>query len=349
MIMRPNAITRRIFMAALSLLFAMSCGGAEEAEIELVPAARLGHRGHVQVKQVEWNVTHPKMGQKVTVCKVVPEDRLYQKTLIPLAESYGMKRQLKWDANNGGSPENGSIRYKKEEGFGVMQLNPETGYKYFTLKLSDRSKRDADGDLMLNEMPSKDEAVKISLAWLKKLGIGEDLLARDPSGLGGLYVQFGGTTQTGRNRKLGREVTSQLSMRMIFPCAIGGIPAFWNGKGGCYIVELGDGGEFTRADWCVRSSAPIGEFQLLSRDELTLAIQQGFCWVEAPLKAEKIEITIVQLLAYHGRDTDKQKHFPPIWMMAAQPVGKPDDAVWLYIPALRQHRDKYPPLPAAQE
>ena len=144
---------------------------------------------------------------------------------------------------------------------------------------------------------------------------------------------------------MGKEVTSQISLHLIFPCVIGGLPAYWNGYGGCYEVNLGDGGDLSRVDWCVRPSESIGEFQLLSRDEMTKAIKEGFCWVEEPLEAERIEVTAVQLLAYHGRDDDTQKHFAPLWMLSVRPAGKPDDVVKLCIPALKQHRARYGATP----
>jgi hypothetical protein len=199
--------------------------------------------------------------------------------------------------------------------------------------------------LLLKGMPDNGKALETALSWLKKLGIPEDSLARDPEGQGGFNVSFGGTTETGLDTRVGKQVTAQVSIQMTFPCVIGGLPAFWNGYGGCYIVNLGDGGELSRVDWCVRPSEPIGEFQLLSREELTQAITHGFCWVVDPLEAERIEITKVQLLAYHGRDSDTQKHFAPMYLLTARPAGKPDKAVNLFIPALKQHRSRYgPPL-----
>ena len=338
---------RRSFITIFLILLVISLSGAAEPDIELIPSARLGFRGHVQVREVEWLATHPKLGGKVTVCEATREDPQFGKTLIPLGESYGMTRTPQWRGSATSPNAKSKILYQKDEEPVFMQLDPTAdGRNFFSLRIPDRVLRDPNGNLILKGMPDRQKALEIALSWLKKLGISEDNLARDPEGPRDLDVQLGGTTETGLDTRLGKEVISQISLRMTFPCVIGGIPAFWNGFGGCYIVELGDGGEFTRADWCVRPSTPIGEFQLLSRDELTHAIQQGFCWVNDPLEADRIEITKIQLLAYHGRDTDKQKHFSPIWLMTAQPSGKQEDAVSLYIPALKQHRDKYGPVPA---
>jgi hypothetical protein len=74
-------------------------------------------------------------------------------------------------------------------------------------------------------------------------------------------------------------------------------------------------------------------------------VLEGFCWVSEPLDCEKGVITRSELSAYHASSRDEQFHFPLVWLVDIEPIGKPDDTVCMAIPVLKQHRNRYGKVP----
>ncbi len=322
----------------------------EVAEVEIVPAKRLGHRGYVKVEEIEWKRDHSRLGKTTVVHKLsgAADDSA---PLLALAREYGMTRRTEWKNIHSiyGSPEDDVTYYWNKELPGAVWINPKNHYRHFQIKPSTNTfSRDENQDPILKGMPSYEEAVELCREWMKKLGIDESRLARDPEGIAGFSVQTSTKRVTKWNEKAGKDISYPIELNISFAASIGGLPAYWNGLGGRYEFNFIDEGELRRAEWCIRPSEPLGEYELLDREELTRAILEGFCWVEAPLKEKRIEITRVELEAYHGRADEPQKHFAPVWHLLAQPAGETTKGVWITIPALKQHRDKYP-LPPVSE
>ncbi len=312
-------------------------------EVELVPPARLGHRGYVKVEEIEWKGDHPKLGKTTVVHKLsdADEDRA---PLIALAKEYGMTRRTEWENIHPefGAPGDDITYCLNKELPGAVWINSTNHYRYFQIQPSINTfPRDENQDPILKGMPSYAEAVELCRGWMKTLGIDESRLARDPEGIAGFSVQTTTKRVTKWNKKAGKDIAYPIEINISFAASIGGLPAFWNGLGGRYHFNFIDEGELRRAEWCVRPSEPLGEFPLLGREELTEAILEGFCWVRAALDVERIEITRVELEAYHGRPNEPQQHFAPVWKLLAQPAGETTKGVWISIPALKQHRDKY--------
>lgn len=322
--------------------------GAELPVVELIPEDRIGDRHYVKVQNVEWKADHPKLGKSVMVHRAVPGKPVPpDDPLIDFAKTFGMTRVHEWKDvyPEFGTPEDGTIHYEfeKKDHDGVVWINPKTNYRYVRLlRSTDVFPRDENQDPIVRPMPSREKAIETCREWMKKFGIDEKNIARDPNGIAGLSVFFGQTTVGKWNKKLNRDVIYPIEMKVTFPHRIGDLPAYWNGMGGRYHFTLVDGGELRRAQWYIRPSEPLGEYDVLSRDELTAAILEGFCWSYSRVEVEKIEIIKIELQAYHARGNSFQKHFAPLWLLTVKGMGEDGKDVTLLIPALRQHRDKYP-------
>lgn len=127
-----------------------------------------------------------------------------------------------------------------------------------------------------------------------------------------------------------------------FSRKIGGLPANWHGMGGRISFTFIDGGALAEIEFCFRGFEEMGEYEVLERAEIERAVLDGFCWTRDPIEAKRAVVFRIQLEAYHGKDTHPQRHFPLVWLVGLHPEDDPEDRVVVSIPALRQHRDRYP-------
>lgn len=221
-------------------------------------------------------------------------------------------------------------------------INPNTGYRAFFLRPPDNYELDANLVPILKGLPSREKSVEICREWMKKLGIDEKEFARSANIPGGFatltYYQAVGQ---------GDSESKPFAMHIVFSQQIGKFPAFWQGDSGCIKFVLADGGEFAGMKGILRPWEPMGEFELLNKDEIAEAIKTGFYWAEASPSSNRLRIDRVSLQAYHAESDVAQKHFPLVYQLSVRPFDQPVDdnaADVISIPALKIHRDAYGPL-----
>lgn len=73
---------------------------------------------------------------------------------------------------------------------------------------------------------------------------------------------------------------------------------------------------------------------MLSKEEITHALNDGFYWTEVPFDCERIEITKVRLEAFHGNSDIVHKHFSLIYTLGCKLHGGADDGEKIYITML---------------
>jgi hypothetical protein len=325
-------------LLALAVLLTNLVHAEEEPIVDLIPQDSMGFRGHVQVKELEWKCESPWLGKAAQVCKVAEKKESYKK-LVGLAEHLRMERRPDLIRSTGKV-----VFYEGKNSQGGLIINPKTREIDFIVK-SDKISLDENMDPIIKGIPETPQLIATCLEWMNKIGMDRNNFLKNPDSVGGFEFRMEGSTVEYLNHKQQKRLTYQATRNISFTWMIGDFPAFWNGFGGRAIFTFRDGGEMSRIEFCLRESEPMCKCQVLSQKEVTQAILEGFCWVDEPLKAEKGIITRIRLEAYHARDSELQNHFPLVWLVDIEPVGKPDDAVRLAIPALKQHRDSYGKTP----
>lgn len=321
----------------------IGCLNATPLAVELIPESRMGVRGRVKIEEVTWNCDNEWFGKKAEVCRAV-ERAPDPKPIIAQAEAHGMARKKTWDHTEGGKPGDGTICYEGKGALEIAMVNPNTGYRCFYLRRADGYERDGNLLPILKGLPSKEKAVETCREWMKKLGIDENDFARAPHRPGGFYVSFYNLGVGYTDPATGNPVTKPFAMRLNFSQQIGKFPSFWHGNSGCIQFTLADGGEFASMEGIIRPWEPMGEFELLSRDEITEAIKSGFYWAQASPSSSRLRIDRVSLEAYHADSDVAQKHFPLIYQLSVRPADQPvndGEAEVISIPALKIHRDTY--------
>jgi hypothetical protein len=327
-------------LAVISLINPLK--GEEEPKVNLIPQGAMGHRGHVHVNELEWRCDSPWLGKKVMVSKVA-KNKPSSVKLIGLAESMGMKRRPQESISN-----KNILIYEGKNVGEFLTIHSITGETSFGIK-TDKIFRDDNKDPIVQGMPETPALLGSCVSWLDKMGIDRNGFMEDPKSVCGYRFTWSDSTLEYLNNKQQKRLTCVAKRNINFTQKIGEFPAFWNGIGGRVLFAFRDGGEMSEIQFCLRPHEPLGECQVLTKEEVTQAILEGFCWVTEPLDCDKGIILRSELSAFHAGSRDEQTHFTLVWLVDIEPVGKPDDAVCMAIPALKQHRNRYGKVPTIHE
>jgi hypothetical protein len=186
---------------------------------------------------------------------------------------------------------------------------------------------------------------------MRKLGVEEGEFSRQGDWPEGFEIQAMTGRESGNHPVTKEKVIAHFGQDLRFVQQIGGLSAFWSGFGGNLMFSIGDGGEFCSVMGCLRAWEKIGDYPVLTREELDAALRDGFAWVQDPVECERMEIVHVDLDAYHSNWKSPQMHFPLIYSLHCKLHGGRDDGQQktICLPALKQHRDRYGPRPELTE
>lgn len=327
----------------LWLAVSLTCLASAAPEVELIPSDRLGVRGYVSSKEIQWDCTLKEWGALVQVCRRIP-GKSESDGIIAFAKDLGMIKQETWHETDVGAPGDGTLFYRGKPPRELAIYNPNRDSHFLGLRGQREYKRDADSFPILKGMPKKEAAVAICVEWMKKLKIDETRLARNSKGTGGFEVRFFKEVETGWDKTRRVETTHLISLELIFAQQIGNYPAYQSGEGGSISFLLADGGELATLRYTMHNWEVMGEYEILSRDEITSAIKDGFCWARDPIETKAMRVDSISLMAYHAYPDAPQKHFPLIYCLNVRGAEEPKTADYdtIFLPALKQHRDKYP-------
>ncbi len=339
------------FIPRLLFLLCGLVSPAAEVPIGLVPERELGSRRphHLVFKEITWSADSRWFREPVPVCKVVTRP-MDMSRIKSEAERRGMKPdKVDPRGNLIGKPGDGAFRYSNTDDGKFMGAagNPRLRYFYFGLSMLNKFERDEHKMAVVKPLATREESMAICREWMKKLGIDESEFSRQGDWPEGFEVQAM-TGRVSRIHPVTREnVIAHFGQELRFVQQIGGLPAFWSGFGGNLMFSIGDGGEFCSVMGCLRAWEKIGDFPVLSRDELDAALRDGFAWVQDPIECERMEVVEVELEAYHSNWKSPQADFPLIYTLHCELHGGEDDGKrkTICLPALKQHRDRYGPRP----
>jgi hypothetical protein len=328
---------------------------ADETPICLVPERELGsrHPHHLVFKDIIWSADSRWFREPAPVCKVVtrPMDMSHIKSE---AERWGMRPdKVDPSGNLIGKPGDGAFLYTNTDNGKFMGAagNPRLRYFYFGLSTMDKFERDEHKMAVVKPLATREESVAICREWMRKLGVEEGEFSRQGDWPEGFEVK----PMTGRVSRIHpvtkEKVIAHFGQDLRFVQQIGGLSAFWSGFGGNLMFSIGDGGEFCSVMGCLRAWEKIGDYPVLTREELDAALRDGFAWVQDPVECERMEIVHVDLDAYHSNWKSPQMHFPLIYSLHCKLHGGRDDGQQktICLPALKQHRDRYGPRPELTE
>ncbi|MBK1881404.1 hypothetical protein JIN85_03190 [Luteolibacter pohnpeiensis] len=215
----------------------------------------------------------------------------------------------------------------------------------------DSYERDEHQRPIVKPLPSKEEGMKIAREWMAKLGIDENEFYRHGDGPDGFDVLC--RVDYSSMYAYGTKVEKKYKYGMTLNIAqqIGGLPAVWHGFGGSLACSIGDGGEFCKFAGTLRGWKKIGDYEVLNREEVTTALKEHFVWSQWGFECDRIEITKVDLGAYHARSDEIPKDFPLMYTLTCKIHGGERDGIEteLFIPALRQHRQAYGPFKGSHQ
>lgn len=333
-----------------NLWFAIVCligrASADSPDVEIIPESRMGSRGNLEIKSVQWNCETEWWGKKVEVCRGIAKAPDSDQ-LIAMAKANHMKSQKSWIAVANGKPGDGTTFFQGETSYRYAMVNPNTGYRSFGILPEKNYVNDRDFHPYLKGLPTPEKAVETCREWMKRLGIDETQLAKDPRRPGGFQIDIIPKGFSTWNKDLQKKVFHQTGMELVFAQRVGVFPAFWNGFGGCLSMTLADGGDFSNMRCCLRAWEPMGMYEILSRDELTDALKTGFFWCGTTTRDEKLRIDRIVIEAYVADNDVPQKHFPLIYQLVVRSENAARDSDYdvIRIPALKIHRNRYGPLP----
>ncbi|MBB5350576.1 hypothetical protein HNR46_000804 [Haloferula luteola] len=323
---------------------------AAEIPISLVPRHELGSRdpGYLRFEELVWSTDCEWFHKPAPVCRVV-EKPLDLTLVIEEAKKRGMVPNPKYDP---GPEEDGAVDYHTTEppwlGAGGVARKR---YLFFGYASFDRFDRDEHQMAVVKPLASREECVRICREWMNRLGIDESQLYRGGDWPEGFEVTESTPAEGGYHPVLKKEVIAKYGQQLRFSQQIGGLPAFWSGFGGCMQFYIADGGEFSGVMGCLRAWEKIGDYEVLDREEVEMALKEGFFWVPDPIDCERLEVIKVALEAYHSDWEVPQHDFPLIYNITCKLHGGPSEGKEkkILIPALRQHRHRYgpPPEPSA--
>lgn len=331
-------------VAALLLAFCLS-GRAAEIPISLVPQDELGSRGQLQFEKMEWSIGSPWFHKPAPVCKVVIQP-LDLSLVKKEAERLGMVPEKLT-----GRKEKGAFSYvsTKPPWVGAGGY-PISRYIFFGVAKFDQFERDEHGMAAVKPLATKEQSVAICREWMKKLGIDEGQFYRGGDWAEGFEVDAMTGRESGTHPVTKERVVAEFGQHLRFTQQIGGLPAFWSGFGGNIMFDIADGGEFCGLSGGMRAWEKIGDYEVLDRDGVEAAVKDGFAWTHEPIQCERLEVVKVDLEAYHADWEKPQVDFPLIYSLHCKLHGGPEDGKEkvISLPALKQHRDKYGPPPAAK-
>lgn len=322
-------------------------------EVELIPEDRMGVRARVSTKKIEWNCAHEDWGKPVTVCRKVPRKHDFS-PIEAIARELNMTPNLDWGWNPYGNPGDGTIAFEgPPQSHQYTFTNPKLDYISIGLRKEQGYQYDSDWLPILKGQPTRERAVETCREWMKKLRLDENEFARDPKGIAGFdVITTDLSVYTHRPDEKGelKKLTFTYGTHLLFSQRIGNYPAYYNGYGGAIRFVIADGGEMSNIRYCMHAWKPMGEYEILDRDEITVAIMDGFCWTQTNrIEADAIRIDGIHIEAYHALPEAPQKHFPLIYRLIVRGAHEPKTAEYdlIFVPALKIHRDAYgkPPLP----
>ena len=328
---------------------------AAEVPIGLVPEHELGsrHPHDLLFKEIIWSADSRWFHEPAPVCKVVTRPMDMSRIKVE-AERWGMKPGKVDPAGKlFGKPGDGAFLYSNTDDGKFMGAagNPRLRYFYFGVSMLDKFERDEHKMAVVKPLASREESVAICRDWMKKLGIDEDQFSRQGDWPEGFEIRSM-TGRVSRTHPVTKEnVISHFGQELSFVQQIGGLSAFWSGFGGNLMFSIGDGGEFCSVMGCLRAWEKIGDFAVLSRNEVEAALRDGFAWVHDPMECERLEIVKIDLDAYHSNWKSPQVDFPLIYSLHCKLHGGRDDGQQkiISLPALKQHRERYGPRPELTE
>ncbi len=319
--------------------------------VSLIPQREMGVRAVVGFKEIIWRTDCEWFTKPAPVCKVT--NKLMDVSKIhEQAQLAGMSPVWNKAAEEQfGSRSEGAFYYlgpQVNHFCKVASGSPKIGRFHFCIAPYDRFERDKDEDPILKPLPSKEQAVAISQEWMKKLGIDEELLYRHGSGPDGFDVLFRIDLESGFSPKTKKIQGFDYGMTLNFSQQIGGLSTFWTHDGGTLECQIADGGEFSTMRGSLTAWEKIGDYPVLGRAEIEKALREGFAWSVEPLDCDTLTISRISLEAFHFRPQSPQKDFPLIYRLdcSAQGGQSNGQTATIYMPALKQQRDKYGPLPA---
>lgn len=319
-------------------------------EVELIPEDRMGLRGHVSSQNIQWDCSWEEWGQPVQVYCRIPRKHQIE-AFVKLAKENGMTEHKTWHETASGIPGDGTICYRGDlKSRKVAMLNPSRDSHIFAIRGAMDFPRDADQLPIVKPQPPKEQAVAICQEWMQKLKIEEAELAHSTKGVAGFDVQISyPCVRTKRKNDKGelKELTFIFGTELIFSQKIGNYPAYWNGDGGTVRFTLADGGELASISYTLHAWKSMGDYEILNKDEITAAIKEGFCWVGNPITSKSIRIDAIHIEAYHALPDVPQQNAPLIYRLIVRGADEPKTADYdtIFLPALKQHRDKYPRPP----
>ncbi|MGB6220194.1 hypothetical protein [Haloferula sp.] len=336
----------KTFIAILSTGF-FAAAAAEELSVSLVPERPLGSRkpAHLQFREVVWSTDSPWFHKPAPVCKVVIKP-LDLSLVKQEAQRRGFVRE-ELEPGRHGSNEPGAISYASTKPPWVAGGGfPISRYIFFGVAKFDEFERDEHKMAVVKPLATKEESVAICREWMKKLGIDESEFYRQGDWPEGFEVNES-TGRVSRTHPITKEkVIAHFGQQLRFVQQIGGLPAYWSGFGGNIMFFIGDGGEFCGLNGAMRAWEKIGDYEVLDRAEVEAAVKEGFAWVFDPINCERVEVIEVELDAFHSDWDAPQVDFPLIFSLRCKLHGGPDNGLEkvISLPALKQHRDKYPSL-----
>ena len=335
-------------MKAVTISFAflvLTLSGAEP-EIGLVPEIKLGRRKFANFKEVDWKTDSPWFHKPAPVCRVVakpldvePFRKIAEDYKIPISKHY---RNTDPDA---GLATDGTVYFDDGPGTYLYTMaNPRSRVFKVGLAHFRKFERDELKMAVVKPLPTKEDCIRIGREWLKKMGIPETELCRQGDWPEGFKISASAHRVTRTHPVTKEETVAEYGLVVHFVQEIGGLPAFWNGFGGNVVFEIADGSEFCSVQGCLRAWEKIGDYPVLNREEITTALKEGFHWSYGPIDCERLEIVKVSLEAFHSEPERPQKDFPLLYTLTCKLHGGPDDGLTrsLLMPALKQHRDRYP-------
>lgn len=334
----------------IAVALATTITAALEVKVSLIPERAMGVRGGAIFQEISWNADSEWFHKAAPVCRANDKPMDLSK-FHELAKVYGMTP--KWNQyaeQDYGKQSDGAFYYTDpaQDKFSVALGNPK--FRKFCFKIARYFKyeRDEHDYPVVKPLPSKEQAVAIAQEWMTKLGIDENQLYRNGDEPEGFDIVFRIDLVSGTKPGTTIEKEYHYGITLNFAQQIGGLAVLWHGTGGTLTCEIGDGSEFCSMYGTLSGWEKIGDYPVLNREEVTEALKGKYFWVDTPFECDRIEVIKVRLEAFHGNEDTPQKDFPLIYTFCCKLHGGRDNGREenLYMPALKQQRDRYGPAPA---
>lgn len=339
----------KIFMIQLLAMFQIIAATPQIA-ISQIPANAMGIRAGAAFREIEWSSDIEWFHKPAPVCRASDKPMDLSK-FHELAKAYQMTPiWTKHAEQDYGKRSDGAFFYTNPDAdkFLVSVGSPKMRRFCFKVARYFKFERNEHLEAVVKPLPSKEQAVVIAREWMRKLGIDENSLYRHGGDPEGFDIIFRIDLERGNLHGTQIEKEYHYGITLNFAQQIGGLAVLWHGTGGTLTCEIGDGSEFCSMYGTLSGWEKIGDFPVLTRDEVSIALKEKYYWVDSPFECERIEIIKIRLEAFHGIATSRQSDFPLIYTFCCKLHGGKDDGKEenLYMPALKQHRNRYedPPV-----